>query len=200
MGDWWDFKRRQRRRWERWQRQGEARLQAWRQRWCRPSMMVAVSEVRMDVQQETEQAMAKAIRDQMGAQTARVLKESIRAECLAELHEEAVQLTRAELEDEFQQRRETLLDDLAKQKQAAASELEDELERREEALRRQVRDAYEERLETLKDDLKAATAGRANMVNTSFTSVGNSADSPERRLGRRAQWLAVPAPRSSPLQ
>jgi hypothetical protein len=160
MADLWDYRQRWRRRRRRWRRWVDDRLEAWR-RWVqRTSNVFEVSEVTMDVQQETEQAMARAIREQMGAHTARVLKESIREECLAELREEALQLARQELEEEFSRRQERLQDDMARYKAKLEEEMLGELDRQRDALRQEIRDELEERLATLTDERNGARAER----------------------------------------
>jgi hypothetical protein len=80
--------------------------------------------------------------------------------CRSELRDEAVELAKAELQEEFDRRRERLLDDLARQRRALEHELEDQLEAREKVLRQEVRDDYDERLLTLQDDLAATVATR----------------------------------------
>jgi hypothetical protein len=114
----------------------------------------------MNVDTATQEAMGRAVMQQMEQRTLQSIRQAVRQELLPEVREEALALARHELDDRLQQERERLRDTAAKEKQALASEFEDELERREEVIRRQTRDAFEERLETLKDDLKAAVAGR----------------------------------------
>jgi hypothetical protein len=118
----------------------------------------------MDVQQETEVAMARAIMQQMSDQTARALKAAMREEMLDELRDESLALAKIELEDEYDRRRERLLDDLARQRRTLEDELENQLEAREKALQQEVREALEERLLTLQDDLKATIATRDQLM------------------------------------
>jgi phosphopantetheine adenylyltransferase len=133
---------------------------AWRRSWRRTSPKEEVSEVRMETDTATQQAMGRAVMQQMEQRTLQSIREAVRQELLPQVQEEALALARQELEEQLQHQREQLRDTFAKQRQALTGELEDELERREELLRRQTRDSYEERLLTLKDDLAAATTAR----------------------------------------
>jgi hypothetical protein len=117
-------------------------------------------EVRMELQQETEVAMAKAIMQQMSQQTARALKESMRQELLEELRDEALELAKVELEDEFSRRRERLLDDLARQRHALEDEMLGELDRQRSQIRQEVKDELAETLLTAQDERQEARAER----------------------------------------
>jgi hypothetical protein len=141
MGDWWDFKRRQRRRLQAWRQWVDKRLQAWR-RWWRREMLTKVNtrEVKMDADTATQEAMGKMVMAQMQQHTLQTIREAVRQELLEDVKVEAFQAALTELDERLQHQREQLRDTFAKQKQALASELEDELERREEVLRRQTRD------------------------------------------------------------
>jgi hypothetical protein len=161
MGDWWDFKRRQRRRWQAWRQWGDKRLQAWRRQWRDQDTNLALdTEVHMEVNHQAVQEAGKAVMAEMGQQTMRALKAAVRQELLEEVKAEAFEQALAELDDRLQHDREQLRDTFAKQKQALTGELEDELDRRTEQIRLQTRDAFEERLLTLKDDLSAAVGER----------------------------------------
>jgi hypothetical protein len=114
----------------------------------------------MELQQETEAAMARAIMQQMSDQTARALKASMREELLDELKDEAVELAKAELEDEFSRRRERLLDDLARQRHALEDEMFGELDRQRAQIRQEVKDEVAEALLTAQDERQEARAER----------------------------------------
>jgi Skp family chaperone for outer membrane proteins len=114
----------------------------------------------MDVDTAAQEAMGKAIMAEMQQQTLRSIRQAVRQELLEEVHAEAIEAAKVELQDDFDRRRERLLDDLARQRRQLEDELDNELERREQALRQEIMDALEERLLTLQDDLQAAVTER----------------------------------------
>jgi len=174
MPDLWDLKQRWRRRWQRWRRQGQDRLQAWwtiaaksqnfgmlRPSWAREQAdHRSLTEVRMDVDTAAQEAMGKVIMAEMQAQTLRSIRQAVRAEILEEVHAEALELAKAELEDSFDHRRETLLDDIARQRHALEDEMLGELDRQRGQIRGEVTDELEEKILTWADECQEARAER----------------------------------------
>jgi hypothetical protein len=96
----------------------------------------------------------------MQQQTLASIRQAVRQEMLDELKDEAVELAKAELEDEFFRRRERLLDDLARQRRAREDEMFGELDRQRAQIRQEVKDELAEALLTTQDERQEARAAR----------------------------------------
>jgi hypothetical protein len=158
---------------EAWERRGGKLTRALARRWPRitarlrrperddaPPRRAHDRRSRMEVEQVTRQALAKAMLSQMSKENVDIIKAAVRAEILEQVHDEAVALARQELEDEFQRRHEQLQDEFARQRSALEDEMLGEVDRQRARQREELRDGFEEQLSTLTDERDEARQHR----------------------------------------